>query len=243
MAPPLLEVRQISKAFGGLRALHEVSFQVPAGEIWGLMGANGAGKTTLFAAIAGHLRPSQGDILFEGESLLGLRPDQICRRGVGRTFQIVKPFGGLSVEDNLIAAAMFGSAAKSESQARSEARAVLERLQLARVAAQPAGALTLAGQKRLELARAVATGARLLLIDEVMAGLTPTEVGEMLDTLRALNREFRLTLIVIEHVMQALMQLAHRIVVLHHGEKLAEGPPQAIAADVLVQRAYFGAPA
>ncbi len=240
----LLEVRGVGKYFGGVRALSDVSFSVEAGEIVGIMGANGAGKTTLFSVIAGHERPSAGEVVFEGRALRGLRPYQICRLGVARTFQIVRPFGGLTVEDNVATAAMFGAVQAPTPRAAAErARAVLALVGLADRADDLAETLTLSGQKRLELARAVATGGKLLMLDEVMAGLTPTEVAAMLDTVRRLHTEYGLTILIIEHVMRALMQLAQRIVVLHHGELIATGTPAAIADDARVHACYFGAAA
>ena len=236
-----LSVRGLSKKFGGLTALSDVSFDVEQGRIVGVMGANGAGKTTLFSLIAGNARPSAGDIVFEGRSLRGLRPDQVCRLGVARTFQIVKPFPGLTVLENLRTAAMFGHAQVRRAQeADAASREVLQDLGLAAVADQPASTLTLSGQKRLEIARAIASGARLVLLDEVMAGLTPTEVKGMLATLRELHQRRGLTLVVIEHVMRALMDLCSRIVVLHHGELIAQGTPQEIGANERVLSVYFG---
>lgn len=240
----LLALRAVSKQFGGLRALSDISFDVAAGEIVGIMGANGAGKTTLFSLIAGNERPSGGTIVFDGRPLAGLPPHRICRLGIARTFQIVRPFGGLTVEDNVATAAMFGAAqAASPAAAAERARAVLALVGLAERAGDLAETLTLSGQKRLELARAVATGGRLLMLDEVMAGLTPAEVAAMLEIVRRLHREYGLTILIIEHVLRALMQLAGRIVVLHHGEKIAEGPPAAIGADPRVHEVYFGAAA
>ena len=240
---PLLSVRGVGKRFGGLTALADVSFDVEPGQLVGLMGANGAGKTTLFSLIAGNARPSSGDIRYHGHSILGLRADQVCRLGIGRTYQIVKPFPALSVLDNVRTAAFFGKAqARSAAQADALVRPVLEELGLDGMADEPAANLTLSGQKRLEIARAVATGARLVLLDEVMAGLTPTEVAAMLATLRRLQAERGLTLLVIEHVMRALMDLCSRIVVLHHGQLLAEGTPAEIGAHPQVLAAYFGTP-
>jgi len=236
-----LSVRGLSKRFGGLNALSDVSFDIEAGRIVGVMGANGAGKTTLFALIAGNLRPSGGDIVFEGRSLAGLSPDRICRLGVARTFQIVKPFPALTVLENLRTAAMFGSAQVHDARRADESsRMVLHELGLDDVADRPASTLTLSGQKRLEIARAIATGAKLVLLDEVMAGLTPTEVAHMLDTLRRVHAARRLTLVVIEHVMSALMTLCSRIVVLHHGQLIAEGAPQEIGRNEKVLSVYFG---
>ena len=241
MRAPLLSVRGLGKRFGGLVALADVSFDVAEGETVGVMGANGAGKTTLFSLIAGNARPTTGRIEVDGRSTAGLSPDRVCRLGVGRTFQIVKPFLALTVRENLRTAAMFGRAAMPNATAADRStEAVLDALGLADAAEEPAGTLTLSGQKRLEIARAVATGARLVLLDEVMAGLTPTEVAQMLETLRRLRASHGLTLLVIEHVMRALMDLCARIVVLHHGECIAIGTPDEIGADPRVLSAYLG---
>jgi len=237
----LLEVRQLSMRFGGVQALDSVSFSVAEGRIVGLMGANGAGKTTLFSLIAGNVRPSSGEVLFDNRSLAGLRPDQVCRRGIARTFQVVRPFSGLTVIENVTTAALFGMRRhRGRTQARDAAAAVLQELELGDRAEALAGSLTLSGQKRLEVARALATGARLVLLDEVMAGLTPAEVEAMLLTLKALQRTRGLTLVVIEHVLRALMELSHEILVLHSGRLIAQGEPQAVASDPEVLRLYFG---
>ncbi len=237
----LLSVDAVGKRFGGLTALENVSFELDAGCIVGIMGANGAGKTTLFSLIAGNARPSTGDIRFAGQSLVGLRPDQICRMGVARTFQIVKPFPALTVLENLRTAGMFGKAGlRTARDADTASLQVLDEIGLADVAQRPASTLTLAGQKRLEVARAIATGAQLILLDEVMAGLTPVEVAAMLDTLRCVRASRGLTLLVIEHVMRALMELCSRIVVLHHGRLIAQGEPQEIGRDEKVLSVYFG---
>jgi branched-chain amino acid transport system ATP-binding protein len=237
----LLSVDAVGKRFGGLTALENVSFELDAGCIVGIMGANGAGKTTLFSLIAGNARPSTGDIRFAGQSLVGLRPDQICRMGVARTFQIVKPFPALTVLENLRTAGMFGKAGlRTARDADAASLKVLDEIGLADVAQRPASTLTLAGQKRLEVARAIATGAQLILLDEVMAGLTPVEVAAMLDTLRRVRASRGLTLLVIEHVMRALMELCSRIVVLHHGRLIAQGEPQEIGRNEKVLSVYFG---
>jgi branched-chain amino acid transport system ATP-binding protein len=236
-----LAVDNVARHFGGLKALSGVSFEVEEQEILGIMGANGAGKTTLFALIAGHLRPSAGDIRFLGRSIVGLRPDQICRCGIARTFQIVKPFGGLTVIENLMTAAMFGAERiHHPERARRHCRDLLAELDMVALQDHPAHALTLSGQKKLELARAVATGCRLIMLDEVMAGLTPTEVAEMLEIVRSLHRTRRLTILVIEHVMKALMRLSDRVLVLHLGRTVACGPPSEIAADARVHEIYLG---
>jgi branched-chain amino acid transport system ATP-binding protein len=234
-----LVVRGVGKSFGGVRALEAVDLDVAPGTIVGLMGANGAGKTTLFGVIAGNERVDAGTISFEGRRIDGLRPDRVAALGVARTFQIVRPFRGLSVRDNVLVAARFGRRPRDDDPAATT-ESVLADLGLAAQAERPAGALTLADQKRLELARAVATGARLILVDEVMAGLNATEVAAMLDVIARLHRERGLTLLVVEHVMQALMRLAQRIVVLHQGRVIAEGEPAAIAADARVIEAYLG---
>jgi branched-chain amino acid transport system ATP-binding protein len=239
-ASTMLELRDVSKRYGGVRALDGVTFAVRTGEIVGLMGANGAGKTTLFEVIAGNARPTEGDILMEGSSLVGLRPDQVARRGIARAFQIVKPFYGLTVFENAQVAALFGAKALSINTATSAANEALEAVGLAGRAGSLASDLTLSGQKRLEIARTVAAGARLLLIDEVMAGLTPKEVVEMLDILERLRRQKGLTIVVIEHVMRALMQLSDRVVVLHLGKCIAQGTPKEIAANEQVAEIYFG---
>jgi branched-chain amino acid transport system ATP-binding protein len=237
----LLEVRGVTKSYGGVRALHDVSLAIEPGTIVGLMGANGAGKTTLFGLIAGHIAPTAGEILYDGRSIVGLRPDQICRRGISRTFQIVRPFAGLTVRQNVATAALFGSKPTGSARA-ADARAdeILRIIGLDRSADATAEALTLSAQKKLEIARALATGCRLLLLDEVLAGCTPAEVAEMVEVIRRIHRDLALTILIIEHVMRALMRLADRIVVLHHGERIAEGAPAAIAADARVLQAYLG---
>jgi branched-chain amino acid transport system ATP-binding protein len=239
----LLAIEAVSKSFGGLQALHDISFAAEAGEILGIMGANGAGKTTLFSLIAGHDRPSAGTIRFAGKRIDGLRPDLICRGGIARTFQIVRPFASMSVFDNVLAAALFGvRQERNRARAAAHAHNILDEIGLASRAADPASTLTLAGQKRLEIARALATAPRLILLDEVMAGLTGTEVNEFLAMLRQVKSRRELTILVVEHVMQALMQLSDRVVVLHHGELIAQGAPQVVAADERVIAAYLGRP-
>ena len=237
----ILDVNNVCKQFGGLKALQDVSFSVDEGTIFGLMGANGAGKTTLFGVIAGQIRSNGGSITFAGKSLAGRRPDQICRLGLGRTFQIVRPFGNLSVVDNVVVSAMYGSARTHRlADATLAGRRALEDVGLAPLAGQLAASLTLSNQKRLEIARALATGARLVLLDEVMAGLTATEVAEMTETLFRLRQERGLTILIIEHVMGALMKLSDRILVLDHGVPIAMGPPEQVVADENVVKVYFG---
>ena len=240
----VLELDNVSKRFGGVQALQDVTLEVAAGAVVGFMGANGAGKTTLFALVAGNEGPSSGDIRLHGRSIVGLRPHQICRRGVARTFQIVRPFAGLTVMENVAIAAMFGAGqAASRAEAETAAREAIHELGLADLADVPAGALTLSGQKRLEIARAVATGATLILLDEVMAGLTPAEIEELAGTLQSMQRSRGLTLLVIEHVARVLSRLCDEIVVLHLGRVIARDSPARIASDPAVVRAYFGADA
>jgi branched-chain amino acid transport system ATP-binding protein len=238
---PLLSVDGVSKHFRGLLAVDRVSFDVAPGEILAVIGPNGAGKTTLFNMIAGVLAPDDGTIRFDGERIDGLTPDAVCRRGIGRTFQIVRPFPALSVEDNVVVGALLRR--HDVAAARRHAVAILGRLDLLDKRAQPAAALTLPDRKRLEVARALATDPKLLLLDEVMAGLRPTETDRMVAILSALNRENGLTIVLIEHVMRAVMALAGRIVVLHHGAAIAEGPPATIVRDPAVIHSYLGAEA
>ena len=236
---PLLSVDRVSKHFRGLLAVDSVGFQVAPGDILAVIGPNGAGKTTLFNMIAGVFAPDDGTIRFDGARIDGLAPDAVCRRGIGRTFQIVRPFPALSVEDNVVIGALLRH--RDVASARRHARAVLERLDLLDKRAQPAAALTLPDRKRLEVARALATDPKLLLLDEVMAGLRPTETDRMVAILSALNRETGLTVVLIEHVMRAVMALARRIVVLHHGAAIAEGAPEMVVRDPAVIHSYLGA--
>jgi len=236
-----LRLDGVGKRFGGVVALAGLSFSVEDGAILGLMGANGAGKTTAFGLIAGTLRPSAGAIYLDDRRIDGLRPHRINQLGIARTFQIVRPFPAMTVLDNVATAALYGRGrARSLEAARAGARGLLAEVGLADRADRPADTLTLAGRKRLEVARALATDPTVLLLDEVMAGLTATEVGEALEMLRRLHAARRLTLVIIEHVMRVLMRMCERIVVLHHGEKIAEGPPDAVASDPVVIEAYFG---
>jgi branched-chain amino acid transport system ATP-binding protein len=237
----LLALQGVTKRFGGVVAVDNVDMTVAEGEILGLIGANGAGKTTLFSLVAGNEAPTAGSISFADERIDGLRPDQVCRRGIARAFQIVRPFAHMTVLENVMVGAMFGrSRTGSQTVAEKDARAILEETGLAARAGTLAGQLTLAGRKRLEIARTLATRPRLVLLDEVMAGLTPTEIDEAVALIRAARERHGLTVILIEHVMRALMRLAERVVVLHHGAKLAEGSPEAVSHDPVVIEAYFG---
>jgi branched-chain amino acid transport system ATP-binding protein len=235
---PLLEVEGVSKNFRGLRAVDDVSFAVPEGRIVALIGPNGAGKTTTFNLIAGVYGPDRGRVRLMGRDITGLRPHAACDAGIGRTFQIVKPFGALTVEENVLVGALKRSATMAA--ARELARAVLARLSLAEKAHLPAAGLTLPERKRLETARALATRPKLLLLDEVMAGLRPTEIDTMVATFRDLVRETGLTILLTEHVMRAVMALSDRVVVLNYGQKIAEGAPDAVARDPRVLESYLG---
>jgi branched-chain amino acid transport system ATP-binding protein len=237
----LLSVDGVSKRFRGLVAVDRVNFEVPAGGIFAVIGPNGAGKTTLFNMIAGVFPPDGGSITFSGERIDGLPPDRICRLGIGRTFQIVRPFLALSVEDNVIVGALLHR--HRVDAARMHAHDVLRRLDLYDKRAQLASSLTLPDRKRLEVARALASDPKLLLLDEVMAGLRPTETDRIVGILQELNRETGLTILLIEHVMRAVMALASHILVLHHGAAIAEGSPQEVVRDRAVIDSYLGAEA
>ena len=234
----LLAVNNISKSFRGLKAVSDASFEITEGSINALIGPNGAGKTTIFNMVAGVFPPDSGSISFQGKPIHGLRPDQICAAGIGRTFQIVKPFAGLSVLDNVMVGGFLRE--RSAQAARKVALEILDKLQLGAKRDLPASSLTLPDRKRLEVARALATRPRLLLLDEVMAGLRPTECDQMVEVFRELNRRDGLTILLIEHVMRAVMALAQHIGVLHHGEVIARGTPQEIVRDPQVLECYLG---
>jgi branched-chain amino acid transport system ATP-binding protein len=233
-----LIVDRVEKRFAGLRAVADASFEVGKRSIVGLIGPNGAGKTTLFNLIAGVHLPDAGEVRFDGTRISGLRPDQICKAGIGRTFQLVRPFAGLSVCENVIIGAL--QRERSVHDARVRARAVLDRLGLGHKANDAASSLTLPERKRLEVARALATQPRLLLLDEVMAGLRPTETEEMVRLFRELNRESQIAILLIEHVMSAVMALAHDVVVLSQGGVIARGAPDSVVRDPEVVRCYLG---
>ena len=235
---PSLELEDVSKAFRGLRAVSGATFGVDAGTIVALIGPNGAGKTTIFNLIAGVHRPDTGDIRLDARSIAGLRPDAVCAAGIGRTFQLVKPFAGLSVLENAMVGALHKE--RTIAGARARATAVLERLGLAEKATVAAAHLTLADRRRLEVARALATRPSLLLLDEVMAGLRPAEIDELVVVLRDIQRDEAVTILLTEHVMRAVMALSDQIVVLHHGEVVARGAPTDVVRDPAVLACYLG---
>jgi len=237
---PLLEVERVSKAFGGVRAVHDVSFTLQEGELLGIMGPNGSGKTTLFNLIAGALSPDAGRIRLGGQDIAGLPPHRICARGIARTFQLVRPFAGLSALDNVLVGRLYGRARATTSEAIAEAERLLALVGLEERAGLPASQLTLIDRKRLELARALATAPHLLLLDEFMAGLNPAETASAMTLIRRLATE-GMTVLMVEHIVWALMDLSRRIIVLSAGEKIAEGPPPAVAADPAVVDVYLGA--
>ncbi|HUD89896.1 MAG TPA: ABC transporter ATP-binding protein [Xanthobacteraceae bacterium] len=237
----LLSLHAVCKRFRGLVAVDRVSFDVEQGEIFAVIGPNGAGKTTLFNMIACAMAPDEGSIAFAGQSINGLSPDAVCRRGIARTFQLVRPFPALSVEDNVIVGALLRH--HDVGAARERAHALLRRLDLFDKRRQIAATLTLPDRKRLEVTRALATEPKLLLLDEAMAALRPTETDRLVATLRAINRESGLTILLIEHVMRAVMALASRVLVLDHGSVIATGAPEAVVRDPAVVQSYLGAEA
>ncbi len=233
----LLEVSNLTKRFGGLVANDTVSMEVNQGEIMGLIGPNGAGKTTLFNCISGFYRPDGGSVVFEGKDITHFSADRVCREGMARTFQIVKIFKDMTVLENVMVGAFCRTT--SPGRARAEALKTLEFIGLAEKRDVPGGSLTIAEQKRLELARALATQPKLLMLDEAMAGLNPMETREAVELLRKINAQ-GITLIVVEHVMEAIMTISDRIIVLDYGKKIAEDVPQNIAVNEEVIRAYLG---
>jgi branched-chain amino acid transport system ATP-binding protein len=237
MAEPLLRVENISKRFGGLLAIDRTSFVAEAGRITALIGPNGAGKTTLFSIITGFLSPSEGRVFYDGADIAGEPPHRLARRGVARTFQIVQPFAGLTVRENIAVGSHLSRSSRSDALAA--AGNVARAVGLADALDRPAAGLTVAGRKRLELARALAIEPRLLLLDEVLAGLNPSEIRDMVPVIRAIQ-DRGTTIVMIEHVMQAVISLAEHVFVLSEGRIIAQGSPQAIANDPKVVEAYLG---
>jgi branched-chain amino acid transport system ATP-binding protein len=233
----LLEVEGLTRLFGGLRAVGNLSFSVEQGEILGLIGPNGAGKTTVFNLVTGFVAPTSGQVRLDGRSVAGKRPHSVTRLGIARTFQIVKPFPGLTVRENVTLGAFLRHARRSDAEA--SAMAVVERLGLAHRAGTLAAQLTLMDQKRLEMAKALATEPRVLLLDEPMGGLNPSEVDLASDLVERI-RTGGVTVVLVEHVMKAIMRISDRVLVMHHGEKIAEGAPAAVVQDPAVIAAYFG---
>ena len=237
MADPLLRVETISKRFGGLLAVDKASFVALPGRITALIGPNGAGKTTLFSIISGFLPPSEGRIVYAGDDIVGSPPDRLARRGIARTFQIVQPFVGLTVRENIAVGTHLSRPKRAD--ALSAAGDVARTMGLGELLDRPASSLTIAGRKRLELARALAIEPRLLLLDEVLAGLNPSEIRDMVPVIRTIV-DRGITIVMIEHVMQAVMSLAENVFVLSEGRIIAEGSPQAIASNPRVVEAYLG---
>lgn len=243
-AAPLLSVRRLSKDYGKLRVLSSLTFDVREGELLGVIGPNGAGKTTLFALLSGYVPPTEGEVHWLGQPITHLRPERRCHLGIARTFQIVRPFAELTVRENVEAAALFGKPGRRPAaELRRDVEELLDLTGLSSLAHEPALTLSLPQRKRLEVARALATRPRLLLLDEVLAGLNPSAVEEALPLIRTLNVERRITVLIIEHNLRAIMGLSHRVLVLNFGERIFDGLPREAVDDPEVVRAYLGGPA
>jgi branched-chain amino acid transport system ATP-binding protein len=239
-ASAALEVEDLGIGFGGIRALQGVSFRVEPGRIVGVMGPNGAGKTTLFNIVSGVYRPSSGTIRFGGTELQLLKPSQICRAGIGRTFQSGRPFLNLTARENVLVGLYYGTGVTPSDEAERRAQEILDFVGLAKQADRPVSNLSLMERKFVELARALATRPKLLLLDELLAGLNPVDLGDAIKTICRIRDDFGITILWIEHIMKVLMDTCEHIIVLHHGQKLAEGAPREVANERAVADAYFG---
>jgi branched-chain amino acid transport system ATP-binding protein len=233
----LLEVQGITKRFGGLVAVNSLSMNLDAGHIAAVIGPNGAGKTTAFNVIAGFYKPNEGKVIFDGKDITNLRPDQVCKLGLARTFQVVRPFRGISVLDNVMIGAY--NRTNSDKVAREKAYEILKFMEMEKISNQMASGLPIAGRKRLEIARALATDPKLILLDETMAGLRPIETDEIIEVVRNISKQ-GIAILLVEHVMKVVMSLAENIVVIHHGVRIAEGVPSDIVKNKFVIEAYLG---